>query len=132
MAHTTTLRVRFGELDSYRHVNHAVYISWFEAARTEALEDSGLGLGGLQDDGVQLVVTSVDVKYRRAAVAGDECVVETEIGEIRRASTVWHQRVMRGEEVLVSGEIRIGVCDDTGRPMRPPEGLIEKLAAIGD
>ena len=131
MPHTTTLRVRFGELDPYRHVNHAVYISWFEAARTEALEDHGLGLGGLQDDGIQLVVTSIDVKYRRAAVAGDECTVETEIGEIRRASTIWHQLVMRGDEVLVSGQITIGICDARGRPMRPPEGLIEQLAAIG-
>jgi len=131
MAHTTTLRVRFGELDPYRHVNHAVYISWFEAARTEALDDCGLGLGGLQDNGIQLVVTAVDVKYRRPAVAGDVCIIETEIGEIRRASTIWHQRVMRGDEILVSGEIRIGICDGAGRPMRPPEGLIEKLAAIG-
>ena len=131
MPHSTTLRVRFGELDPYRHVNHAVYISWFEAARTEALEDFGLGLGDLQDDGIQLVVTSVDVKYRRAAVAGDECTIETEIGEVRRASTVWHQRVKRGEELLVSGEITIGICDAMGRPMRPPEGLLEKLAAIG-
>lgn len=131
MPHRTTLRVRFGELDPYRHVNHAVYVSWFEAARTEALDDAGLGLGGLQDRGIQLVVTSIDVTYRRPAVAGDECVVETEIVETRRASTVWRQRVLRGDEELVTGLIRIGICDGAGRPTRPPEGLLDELAAIG-
>ena len=123
--------MRFGELDPYRHVNHAVYVSWFEAARTEALEDATLGLGDLQDQGYQLVVTSIDVKYRRPAVAGDTCVVETTVEEIRRASTVWRQRVLRGEEELVTGLIRIGICDERGRPTRPPEGLLEQLAAIG-
>lgn len=131
MPHTTRLRVRFGELDPYRHVNHAVYISWFEAARTEALEDARLGLDRLQDDGYQLVVTALDVRYRRPAVAGDECVVETEIAEVRRASTVWRQRVLRGGDELVTAEIRIGICDAAGRPTRPPEGLLDALSAIG-
>lgn len=131
MAHRTTLRVRFGELDPYRHVNHAVYISWFEAARTEALDDADLGLGRLLDDGFQLVVTSVEVRYRRPAVSGDECVVETSVAEVRRASTVWNQRVLRGDEELVTGLIRIGICDASGRPTRPPAGLLEQLAVIG-
>ena len=111
MTHETRFRVRFGELDPYRHVNHAVYITWFEAARTEALEDADLGLDSLQDEGFLLVVTSIEVKYRRPAVAGDECVVETSVVEVRRASTIWRQRVLRGDEELVTADIRIGICD---------------------
>ncbi len=131
MVHTTEIRVRFGELDPYRHVNHAVYVMWMEAARTVALEDIELGLGDLQDMGYQIVVTDIAVKFRRPAVAGDTVTVETEVAEIRRASSRWVQRIMRGDDLLVSGEIRAGICDETGRPTRPPAGLMEKMALLG-
>ena len=36
MAHETTIAVRFSELDPYGHVNHAVYLTYFEQARCEA------------------------------------------------------------------------------------------------
>ena len=39
------IRVRFGELYPYNHVNHAVYISYFEAARVELLMEAGYSLG---------------------------------------------------------------------------------------
>lgn len=131
MAHTTSFRVRFGELDPYRHVNHAVYIGWLEAGRVEALEDAGLGLDVLQDQGIQIVITHVDVKFRGAAVAGDLVTIETEVEQVRRASSVWRQRVLRGDDVLITATVTAGVCDDHGKPMRPPEGLLEQLAAIG-
>ena len=35
-AHVTSLAVRFNELDPYAHVNHAVYATYCEVARTEA------------------------------------------------------------------------------------------------
>ena len=37
-AHRTTIRVRFYELDPYNHVNHSVYVSYFESARVEFVE----------------------------------------------------------------------------------------------
>lgn len=131
MPHTTSFRVRFAELDPYRHVNHSVYVSWLEAGRVEALEDAGLGLDQLQDDGVQIVITNIDVRFRGAAIAGDTVTVETSVEEVRRASSVWNQRVLRGEQVLITATVTAGVCDESGRPIRPPEGLLERMAAIG-
>ena len=40
--HTLSLKVRFGELDPYNHVNHSVYVGWFEAGRCEAMESADL------------------------------------------------------------------------------------------
>jgi acyl-CoA thioester hydrolase len=132
VAHRTSFRVRFSEIDPYRHVNHAVYVSWLEAGRVEALENHGLGLELLLADGVQIVITAIDVKFKRPAVAGDTVTVETSVAEVRRASSTWEQRVVRGEELLVSALVTIAVCDDTGRPVRPPDGLMERLAALGN
>ncbi len=132
MAHTTNFRVRFAEIDPYRHVNHAVYVSWLEAGRVEAMEDAGMGLDLLQADGMQIVITSIEVKFKKPAVAGDTVTIETEVASVRRASSRWRQRVMRGEEELIVADVHIAVCDDTGKPMRPPAGFMDRLAALGD
>ncbi len=138
MAYRTPVRVRFNEIDPYRHVNHAVYLTYFEYGRTDALERAGIPIQQLADDGIQLVITKVEVKFIRAAVAGDRLEVITFLGESRRASHIWRQRVVRpagdgsdgGEEVLVEGDVTIAVTDLRGRPMRPPEWLQEAFVKL--
>jgi len=130
MAHETTLVVRFNELDPYNHVNHSVYVTYLEVGREEALRTCELPLTRIAAAGLQLVVTRLDIRYRAAAGPGDQLTVTTEMGEMRRASGVWLQRVMRGDETLVSAAVTIGVTDSTGRPTRPPEWLMTGLGRL--
>ncbi len=131
MAHRTTIDVRFNEIDPYGHVNHAVYVTYFEVGRTDALTACGIPLETMAEQGYQLVVTQIDVRFRGAATAGDTLVVETAVGRLRRASGTWSQRILRcsgdGEEVLVTAEVTAGVTDETGRPTRPPDWLFPAL-----
>ena len=85
-AHEMTIRVRFGELDPYNHVNHAVYISYFEAARVELLADAGISLGRMRADGHSIVVSEIHTKFLASAEELDDLVIETEILEFRRAN----------------------------------------------
>ncbi len=130
MVHRSQLTVRFNEVDPYNHVNHAGYVTYFEVARTEALEACEIPLRGLAESGIQLVVTRLDVRYRRAATIGDRLVIETELDEMRRASGVWAQRVLRDDELLVDGRVTIGVVDQNGRPLRPPDWLVDGLSRL--
>ncbi len=130
MAHQTDLVVRFNELDPYNHVNHSVYVTYLEVGREDALRACDLPLPRLSAEGYQLVVTRLDVRYRAAAEAGDHLTVETEVSEMRRASGVWRQRVLRGQDVLVTADVTIGVTDVTGRPTRPPEWLMTGLSSL--
>lgn len=141
MAHRTTLDVRFNELDPYGHVNHSVYVTYCEVGRTDALAACGIPLEAMADQGFQLVVTRIDLRYRGAATAGDTLVVETGIGAMRRASGTWHQRILRsdgdgdGETVLITAEVTAGVTDASGKPTRPPDWLfpaLEPLRIEGD
>ncbi|HCB34488.1 MAG TPA: hypothetical protein DEP69_04875, partial [Acidimicrobiaceae bacterium] len=86
---------RFGELDPYGHVNHAVYISYFEAARCVALADVGMSLPDLAEADTQIIVSQIRVRFRAPAGAGDALRVETEVAEVKRASSVWAQRIVR-------------------------------------
>lgn len=124
---TSTLHVRFHELDAYGHANHGVYLNWFEHARVELLDGIGFGLGVLARRGVQLVVVEVDIRFRAPAELGDRLVVETELGELRRATSVWHQRLMRDDRELATARVRSAATNDQGRPIRPPADLVAAL-----
>ncbi len=127
MAHRLDIDVRFYELDPYNHVNHAVYIQYFETARIAVLAGAGYTLQGMMDDGVLILVTRIDTKFLKPASGGDHLVVETEVLGYTRVMTNWRQRLLRGDEVLVKQELSAAVTSLEGRPLRFPQAMIEAL-----
>ncbi len=136
MVHKTTFKVRFGELDPYNHVNHAIYVAWFEAGRAEALESVEMSLQAMADLGFQVVVTDLAVQYKVPGRAGDEVTVETWVSEIGGARSTWTQRITRcdldagGLTVLCTAEVRAGCTNSEGRPTRMPSELKVALARL--
>jgi acyl-CoA thioester hydrolase len=130
MRHLTPIRVHFRDLDPYAHVNHSVYVTWFEIGRTEALRDHGILLAGPHAIGYQFVVSELDIRYRKAALADDLVHIESAIVELRGASSRWQQRVLRDGEVLADGMVRIGLVGPDGRVARMPEDMKAQLAPL--
>ena len=135
MAHRTPLDVRFNEIDPYGHVNHAVYVTYFEVGRTDALAACEIPLEVMAGRGYQLVVTRLEVRFRQPAVAGDRLMIETELADMRRASGTWRQRILRpeldgSETALVTAEVTAAVTDAEGRPTRPPDWLFPALEPL--
>ena len=97
------MTVRFGDLDPYNHVNHARYLTYFESARIELLEEIGFGMGVLEDLGVQIVLVEVSATAR------------------------WRQEAHRSEELIASADVRAAFTDLAGRPTRPPAGFAGAL-----
>lgn len=134
--HLTQHRVRFHELDPYDHVNHAMYVTYFEIGRVDALDAIGLGLDRLKADGYQFVITKLEVRFKRAATAGDDLVIATAVGTFGRASTVWNQeiRFADGHEnagaVVASAEVTVAVTDALGKPTRPPAQMFDTLRKL--
>ncbi len=129
--HRTSIQVRWGELDPYNHVNHAVYSSYLEHARIAALAAMDSGMDSLTASGYQIVVTRSDVHFRAPATAGDDLVISTRIGEVKGARIVWRQTIDRGDDRIVDAEIHAACISPTGRPARIPQGLRQALASLG-
>ncbi len=127
MPHVTRVKVRFYELDPYNHVNHASYIQYFESARVELLDEAGIGLADLKDRGYFLVVTELATKVLRSAGGGDLLTIETEVTELRRASSRWRQRMWRGDELIATQQISAATTSLEGRPVRFPPEVAEAL-----
>lgn len=130
MSHLWPIRVAFRDLDAYAHVNHSVYVTWFEIGRTEALRDNGILLAGPHSSGYQFVVSEIEIRYRKPALADEIVHVESAIEELRGASSRWRQRVLRGDEVLADGMVRIGLVGPDGKVARMPDEMRAQLTAL--
>ncbi len=127
MPHRHPVKVRFYELDPYGHLNHSVYVQLFETGRIELLEEAGIPLQVLEEQGYRFLVSRIETSFLRPVGAGTELVVETEVAEIRRASSIWQQRLLVGDKPVATQTVRIGVTDGRERPVRFPEEMATAL-----
>lgn len=127
-AHRTTIRVRFYELDPYNHVNHSVYVSYFESARVELLAEAGYSLASMRANGRSIVVSEIQTKFHASAEELDELTIETEVLEFKRVTTTWRQRILRGEELICSQDLRAALIDERGRPVRFDDAMLNALS----
>jgi acyl-CoA thioester hydrolase len=119
--HTTSLKVRFYELDPYDHVNHTNYFSYFETARIEYLTDKGWGLMVLKEKGLQLVVVEIHARFLAAAGYGEELTIHTWVSSAGRVKSTWQQRMVRGDEDVARLTVLFAATDPQGKPRRMPE-----------
>ncbi len=127
--HRLELRVRFYELDPYGHVNHSVYVQYFEVGRVEALDGVGMGLDRLQRDlGMNLVVVDIATRFHQPARLGDQLAVESGLSAISRVKATWLQRITRGDDVIATQRLTSCALSAADRPTRFPAELVEALA----
>jgi YbgC/YbaW family acyl-CoA thioester hydrolase len=98
--HRTTLTVRGYELDSYGHVNNAVYLQYFEQARWEYIKHFGL-LDKINQHELFLVVVDTHIRYMRESNLFDELEIETDC-RIEKPYVVFQQKIINQKNLPVS------------------------------
>ncbi len=73
---TVTITARGYELDSYNHINNAVYLNYFEHARWEYFRRLGL-YEKMRASGDLPVVTDIHIRYQREIRLFDELEIES-------------------------------------------------------
>jgi acyl-CoA thioester hydrolase len=126
--HHFSIRVYYEDTDFSGVVYHASYLRFMERGRTELIRDLGIDQRELFDSGVPLAfaVRSMQIEFLRPAVMDDQLTIETTPIEMKGASMLVRQRVLRGEEALVEAEVKV-VCVGGGKARRIPDGLRQKL-----
>lgn len=70
------IQARGNELDSYGHVNNAIYLNYNEQARWDLFHKLGL-LEKFREEGKKIVIVENYIKYIRQVKLFDEIVIET-------------------------------------------------------
>ena len=119
------VRVYYQDTDAGGVVFHGQYLAFMERARTELLNSAGIDLARLaQEQRVLFLVYELKLRYRQPARLNDLLTVSAEVATMGRASLVFRQRVERGAELLVEGDITLALVDrDRMKPMRMPTEL---------
>ena len=74
-------KVQYYETDQMGVVHHSNYIRWFEEARTDFMEQMGMGYDEMERRGIVSPVLSVEADYRRMVYFGESVTIETKIRE---------------------------------------------------
>ena len=127
MPHSHKVKVRFYELDPYGHLNHSAYVQLFETGRIEMLEQVGLALHEIEKNNFRFVVSQIETAFLKPVEAGSFLTIETEILEMRRASSLWWQQIMDENDVVATQRVRVAITNCDGKPSRAPQQIIEAL-----
>ncbi len=125
--HTTSVKVRFYELDPYDHVNHTNYFAYFETARIEYLNEAGWGLDVMKQRGWQLVVVEMTARFLAAARYGQELTIHTWVEDAGRVKSTWRQVMLRDDEEVARLLVTAAFTDLDGRPRRLPDEFAELM-----
>lgn len=125
------LRVYYQDTDAGGVVFHGQYFAFMERARTEMLNALGYDLARFAEShGVLFMVHSLTATFHVPARLNELISVSAEVAKMRRASLVFRQRIERGTELLVEGEVTIALVDRVRlKPARMPQELKNALNA---
>lgn len=123
-------RVRFAETDQMGVAHHSAYVVWLEAGRVEWLRERGLSYRQIEEDGISLAVSRVEVAYRAATFFDDELTITPRLEAVRSRRVVFSYRVERGETLVATGVTEHVPTDRTGRAVTLPAEWLEALTEL--
>jgi YbgC/YbaW family acyl-CoA thioester hydrolase len=119
--------VRGYELDSYGHVNHAVYLNYFEQARWELFRQLDL-ISFLKENDLLLVVIEIQTRYIREIVMFDEIVIRTKVTQEAPYLVFNHNMYISGTNAKVCKSTVKTIFTDKGKLVRDiPRVFLTKL-----
>ena len=128
--HTLSLRVRYSETDQMGTFYSSRPLEWFECGRTELLRGIGLPYATLEARAVFLPLIEAHIEYLGRAQYDD-------LLELTTTSTFEGRARLRCDVVVVQAATRKPVVRGytvhaftgaNGKPIRPPEWVLEAIA----
>lgn len=119
--------VRDYECDLQGVVNNANYQHYLEHARHQFLISKGVSFVELHDEGLDLIVTKVEIEYKYPLKSRDEFFVTVNILREGNVRILFLQEIYRLPDLKLIVKAKVtGAATKKGRPV-PPGSLVFKL-----
>jgi acyl-CoA thioester hydrolase len=127
LAYNLKFVVRDYECDIQGVVNNANYQHYLEHARHEFLISKGVSFIQLHEEGIDLIVTKVEIDYKFPLRSHDEFTVTVNIQREGNARILFIQEIYRLPDLKLIVRAKVtGVATKKGRPV-PPGDLVSRL-----
>ncbi|MBI9107519.1 MAG: acyl-CoA thioesterase [Spirochaetales bacterium] len=114
----TEIIVRYAETDQMGIVHHSVYAIWYEAARTDMMEQAGYSYSRVESEGIMLPLSHLECDYVGGVKYGDRVIVRCFVEKLTIARLVLGYEVRRkGEDEILSTGRTVHAWTDTNLNM---------------
>lgn len=122
------VKVYIEDTDAGGIVYHANYLKFMERSRTEFITQLGYDKPATLDNGLLLVVHSMQIDFQKAATLGDTLDVSTRVKKVARSYVEFEQVVSRDGESLCRADLKVACVNKNGmKPKALPADLREAL-----
>ena len=130
--HQVEVRVRYSETDQMGVVYHGNYIPYFEIGRVEWLRNKGISYKSMEESGIALPIVSMNINYKKSARYDELLTVHTTFKSQSSVKIEFDCAIYNeAKELLTTAHfILVFLVLKTGRPIAPPDYILELLKAI--
>ncbi|MBU0498870.1 MAG: tol-pal system-associated acyl-CoA thioesterase [Gammaproteobacteria bacterium] len=123
------IRVYYEDTDAGGVVYHTNYLKFMERARTEWLRSLGFEQDRLREEaGVVFAVRGMELEFLKPARFNEMLEATASIKQFGKASLVFNQTVVRGDECLCRALVKVACIDiDRFKPTAIPAELLSEL-----
>jgi acyl-CoA thioester hydrolase len=127
------VKVQWGDMDAFAHVNNAQYLRWFESARIAYFEQVAVSIGTKDASPWMPILARATVDFRKPVTYPDTVVVDA---SVRRFGTTSFTMVYRATSqaqgaVVAEGEAVVVLLDpSTGQKTPVPDVLKASIDAL--
>ena len=105
---STTLEVRWRDLDALGHVNNAVYFTYLEQARVHYLRE--LNVAPSDPAGIGFILAEANCQFKSPLELGERVTIHTRVSQLRNSSFVFEYQVRGGDRRLTATARTVQVC----------------------
>ena len=127
--HQTQIRVRYSETDQMQVVYHGNYAQYFEIGRVEWLRNKGISYKWMEENGIMLPVVSLTMNYKKPARYDELLTLKTILKNKTSVKIEFDYELYNesGELLTTGNSILVFVDMKTGRPVAPPQYILDVL-----
>lgn len=120
-------------LDTFGHVNNAVYFILYEQARWDLITKNGYGIQKIKETGLGPTLLQINVRFMKELRLRESIVIETELISYEKKIGILRQTMKRGDEICSSGDFTIALFDLNARKLvLPTPDWLKAVGAIVD
>lgn len=131
MIHTYPILIRESHLDTFGHVNNAVYLSLFEEARWDLITSNGFGMKEIHQAKQGPVILEVNLKFIKELKLRDQISITTELVHYKSKIGQLLQKMIKSDGSVASEALfTFALFDTSTRKIIEPTPAWKKAVGL--
>lgn len=128
-SNSSYVRIRYSETDQMGYCYYGNYAQFFEIGRVETLRELGVSYKSLEERGIMLPVTNLQVKYIRPALYDDLIEIKTHIKKVPGVKIEFDYEIFNEKKELLTtaSTTLVFISSTTMKPIKAPDDVIQLI-----